>query len=528
VRTLAPFLCLLLAGCLVAEGPSAWDLYEEGRTAEKAGKMAQAYLLYSRAAAMEPSNRNYWLRSQSVRSRAALESLQASPQASGVAAGPSGSESGSAETSPVAKPAEAEPVEIAQATIKDRIEARKPLPPTELAAQDGKRDFNLNGDSRKLFEDVAHGFGLDCIFDRDYQNVPAFRFQVTEMDYRDALHALEAATGSFVVPITDKIFLVAKDTPQKRQELEPNVAVELHVDGITVPQDLTALITTVQQTFALERVAWDTQNSTVILRGPISKVVPARAMFEDLMNPHPEVMVEIKLLEASRNDVLTYGVQLPTLIATLPQFESLGNLILSTNSTLIGFTTVKASLVAQLTKGTGRVLLETELRALDGTAATFHAGDRYPIQTSAYIGLQGGVPSITYEDLGLTLKITPTVHSLEDVSLDVEAAVKVLTGQSVNGMPVISHRELKSKVRVGTGEWMIVAGLLNPGESRNLTGIAGLSRIPYLGALLGVREHDKSNVQELILVRPRVISGPPSRPAHVLYVGSDTRPLTQL
>ena len=60
-------------------GVSAWDLYEQGREAEKGGHMAQAYLLYSQAAAMEPKNRNYWLRSQAVKSRAALEAKPMPP-----------------------------------------------------------------------------------------------------------------------------------------------------------------------------------------------------------------------------------------------------------------------------------------------------------------------------------------------------------------------------------------------------------------------------------------------------------------
>ncbi|MGA9624850.1 MAG: hypothetical protein WBQ65_10290, partial [Bryobacteraceae bacterium] len=66
-------LCLIVAGRLLAQDVSSWDLYEQGREAEKGGHMAQAYLLYSQAAAMEPNNRTYWLRSQAVQSRAALE-----------------------------------------------------------------------------------------------------------------------------------------------------------------------------------------------------------------------------------------------------------------------------------------------------------------------------------------------------------------------------------------------------------------------------------------------------------------------
>src|SRR5208337_2378324 len=73
VRWSVLILSVLLAGCLVAEDLSAWELYEFGREAEKKGHMAQAYLLYSKAATLEPRNQTYWLRSQAVRSRAALE-----------------------------------------------------------------------------------------------------------------------------------------------------------------------------------------------------------------------------------------------------------------------------------------------------------------------------------------------------------------------------------------------------------------------------------------------------------------------
>jgi len=59
--------------------------------------------------------------------------------------------------------------------------------------------------------------------------VKAFRFQLQGVDYREALHDLEAATNSFIVPLTNKLFMVVKDTPQKRQEVEPAVAVEVRL-----------------------------------------------------------------------------------------------------------------------------------------------------------------------------------------------------------------------------------------------------------------------------------------------------------
>ena len=67
---------LVLAVRLLAQDspePSAWELYEQGRDAEKAGHMAQAYLMYAEAAAKDPRNKTYWERTQAVQSRAAME-----------------------------------------------------------------------------------------------------------------------------------------------------------------------------------------------------------------------------------------------------------------------------------------------------------------------------------------------------------------------------------------------------------------------------------------------------------------------
>src|ERR1700687_5456223 len=72
----------LLASQHATPASDAAKQYEEGRKAERAGQMVRAYLLYSRAAALEPTNQFYWLKSQAVQSRAALEAPPKLPKTS--------------------------------------------------------------------------------------------------------------------------------------------------------------------------------------------------------------------------------------------------------------------------------------------------------------------------------------------------------------------------------------------------------------------------------------------------------------
>src|ERR1035438_10240744 len=126
--------------------------------------------------------------------------------------------------------------------------------PTELAATAGRKSFDLLGNRQELFEKMAKEWGLDCVFDSDFDKKIPIRFRMDDVDYRDALHGLEAATGSFIVPLSDKLFMVVQDTVQKRTAVEPTATVMVRVSEAVVQLDFQDILRAVQQSMGIEKV----------------------------------------------------------------------------------------------------------------------------------------------------------------------------------------------------------------------------------------------------------------------------------
>ncbi len=521
-----------LAGSVWASEAS--KLYEQGRRAEKAGQVTRAYLLYSEAAALEPNNHQYWGRSLALQTRAALESQLKPKTATGQA-------DDDAEPEPDLPP-------LPAATILDLAEARKPLPPLKLNALPVVKDFDLRGNAKTLFETVAHTYGLDCVFDGDYRATDTLRFQMDQANYRDALHGLEAVTGSFLVPISDRLFMVVKDTPAKRKDDEPYAAVVVPIPEVTTQQDLTAMVTAVQQACGIQKIAWDSHASVVVMRDSVSKVLAAQQLLKDLLYPRAQILLDMDFLEVTNSSNLNYGLPLPssfpissfsTFMNNVPQVASnvLNMLRFGGGAGLIGVGLANLRLVAMLTRSDSQVLLHTSARSVDGQAASIHVGQKYPVLTAGYFGPASfsgpgaytPPPSFTFEDLGLSLKATPHVHGTDEVTLSVEAEFKVLAGSASNGIPIISNRSLKSDVTLKLGDLAVVAGLIDDEEARSIAGIAGLASIPLIGPLTSNVTHTKSDDRVLILLRPTLLTPPPDNSlTHVLRMGAETRPLTPL
>jgi type II secretory pathway component GspD/PulD (secretin) len=194
-----------------------------------------------------------------------------------------------------------------------------------------------------------------------------------------------------------------------------------------------------------------------------------------------------------------------------------------------------ATLNLSLNTSDSRELEQIQLRLQDGAEGTLKLGEKYPIQTSSYSslsssglnipGLTGAgsssslssllsslsssvpnVPMVQYEDLGLTLKATPRVLRNGDVALSVDLKLDALSGQFIDGNPVLDNRAYSGVVMVKEGEAAVVATELDKSQSLAISGTPGLSEIPGMNDVTS-KDLQKNYATIVIVMTPHVVRG---------------------
>ncbi|HUW28020.1 MAG TPA: secretin N-terminal domain-containing protein [Sulfuriferula sp.] len=136
-----------------------------------------------------------------------------------------------------------------------------------------------------------------------------------------------------------------------------------------------------------------------------------------------------------------------------------------------------------------------------------------PLQPTTFTTTAKTVP------VGLVMSLTPQISENGTVTLDVRPTIsrKIsdvsdpnpgLPAATPNKIPVIQVREMESVLQVGSGQTVILGGLMQDDSDRARDGIPVLSRPEGIGALFGQQERNVKQTELVIFLRPTVITNP--------------------
>lgn len=151
-------------------------------------------------------------------------------------------------------------------------------------------------------------------------------------------------------------------------------------------------------------------------------------------------------------------------------------------------------------------LSEPNLTALSGETADFLAGGEYPIPISQGLG----TTSIEYKRFGVSLSYTPTVLANGRISMRVRPEVSELSSQgaiTVNGfqVPALTVRRTETTVELGSGQSMMIAGLMSNNAQNTVKKLPGAGDLPIVGALFKSTSFRKGETELVIVVTPYLV-----------------------
>jgi Flp pilus assembly secretin CpaC len=413
---------------------------EQGDKATAAGRTDEALIAYDEAARYAPQDMSIVGRGAALRSQLVRNHVDAAERLA-----LAGNAAQAAEELHLAMRIDPSNTVVAERiaqmeTMKDddepapRAEQISGLP--RLKTQEGKRSFDLRGDTKSAFGQVTQAFGIKAAFDPDLPS-HSVRLRMADVDFNTALSVLGEQTGTFWRPLDATLIFVAADTAEKRRQYGVQAEQTFLLPASVAPEEMTELLRVLREITGATHIEMDTHSRSITMRDAPDRLALAGEIIHQLEKARGEVMLDIELLEVDRNKARQLGITPPSSaqgflispndVRALSAAADAANLltivgqIFSSHgfSSIPGFTVfgggnsrflltlpgAAANFSDALTLvQSGRQVL---LRAQDGKPATFFVGDRFPVTLSLLSGSLGtgtgtaaslpltGVPSST-------------------------------------------------------------------------------------------------------------------------------------
>ena len=472
------------------------------------------------------------------------------------------SPSNTAQAAVAPKPAVAQPAPAASAapvaatTATRATQATSPAPKTEGGPIPGNGlrfsgnpvslDFQ-GADLRAVLRTFAEISGLNIVIDPTIQGTVDVALRDVPWDQAldiilraNKLGYLVDGTIVRVAPLT-----VLADEETQRRKLADEQALAGELRTLTRPlsyargEDLRPLITA---TVLSQRgsIQTDPRTNTVIITDLADRLTRASELIQTLDRPEPQVEIEARIVQTTREFARTIGVQWGfngrasqalgnTLPMSFPNQASVGgraggmqgegsdaagsavNLGVAGASSALGLAlgsvngaiNLDVALSALERQGQGRLLSTPRVSTQNNVEAEITQGVQIPIQTVA-----NNTVTVTFKDAALTLRVTPQITAADTVIMRIaveNAAPDFSRAVGESRIPPIDTQRAITQVLVSNGDTTVIGGIYVSREQAAEDRTPALHRLPLLGWLFKRESVTDESRELLIFITPRIV-----------------------
>jgi type IV pilus assembly protein PilQ len=422
--------------------------------------------------------------------------------------------------------------------------------PSRYSGNPVSLDFQ-GADLRAVLRTFAEISGLNIVIDPTIQGT--VDVSLRDVPWDQALDIILRANklgyvvDGTIVRVAPLSVLADEETQRRKLADEQALSGELRVYTRSLSyaraEDLRPLLTATVLS-SRGSIQTDPRTNTIIINDLPDRLQRAGDLIGTLDSPQPQVEIEARIVQTTRQFARTIGVQwgingraTNTIGNTTgllfpnqgsitgrtggtqgppapePQIDAAAtavNLGVTGASSAIGLAmgsvngalNLDVVLSALEKQGQGRLLSTPRVTTQNNVEAEMTQGVQIPIQTVA-----NNTVTVTFKDAALTLKVTPQITAANTVimRISLENAAPDYS-KSVNNIPPIDTQRAITQVLVNNGDTTVIGGIYVSSEQTNKDGTPGLNRLPLLGWLFKREGVNDESRELLIFITPRILT----------------------
>jgi type II secretory pathway component GspD/PulD (secretin) len=240
----------------------------------------------------------------------------------------------------------------------------------------------------------------------------------------------------------------------------------------------------------------DDRSNTVVLTGSSDTLSTARSLLIGLDKPGRQVMFEVKVTDVKPNDDSSnVGIEYGGAGFGTGALSAFPWTI--TKSSIV----VNAQINTLVQLGKATILATPRIATLNNKEASLLVGEQYPVVT---VNQQTGYPSVETIDVGVQLKVTPTIGDDGVITADLHPSYSQIIGFNSN-FPIIANRKMDSTLRVHDGDTIVLGGLFEDVTSETINKLPWLGDIPILGGFFRNKATTHQRDEVVFFITPHIL-----------------------
>ncbi len=283
----------------------------------------------------------------------------------------------------------------------------------------------------------------------------------------------------------------------------------------------------------LESIISDDALNAVVVKDTKKRLAMVKELIASVDIRSSEVMLEIEVLEVSKDSLKNFGLNLTGDNVTGGYYPGSDVTLNQLSSSSFGEALTFAALPQlvfnfQKSQAGSTTLANPRLRVLSRQKAMIHMGDRVPSVGSILLSTGQSQSKIDYLDVGVKLSVEPFVHNDGNVTVNLGLEVSSIGNpvKDKDGAIItyqVGTRKTETVLLLQDGETQIIGGMIRDEERESKKQIAGLSDIPLIGRLFGSKSSGTVKTEVLLSITPRIVNLFPFPEKNVFsFVGSES------